>query len=43
MYSKINNKDNKENVEKLDKEKLIKSFGLKTVPFVRIKNIRKDK
>ena len=41
MYSKVNNIDNKVNVEKLNKEKLIRSFGLKSVPYVRIKTIKK--
>lgn len=40
MYSKVNNKDNFENLANLDKEKLIKSFGLKVVPFVRIKKLK---
>ena len=39
MYFKNNNKDNKVNIENIDKEKLIRSFGLKTVPFIKIRNI----
>ena len=39
MYSKNNSKDNKQNIENIDKEKLIKSFGLKEVPFIKLKNI----
>jgi hypothetical protein len=37
MYSKINNVNNKENIKNLDKKKIIKNFGLKTVPFINIK------
>lgn len=38
MYSKNNSKDNKQNIENIDKEKLIKSFGLKEIPFIKLKN-----
>ena len=41
MYSKINNIDNLENIEKLDKEKVVKSFGLRKVPFIKIKKFNK--
>ena len=41
MYSKINNVDNLENIEKLDKEKVVKSFGLRKVPFIKIKKFNK--
>ena len=39
MYSKNNSKDNKQNIEDIDKGKLIKSFGLKEVPFIKLKNL----
>ena len=39
MYSKNNSKDNKQNIENIDKEKLIKSFGLKEVPYIKVKNL----
>ena len=39
MYSKNNSKDNKQNIENIDKAKLIKSFGLKEIPFIKLKNI----
>ena len=41
MFSKINNVDNLENMEKLDKEKVIRSFGLRKVPFIKIKKLNK--
>ena len=41
MYSKNNSKDNKQNIKNIDKEKLIKSFGLKEVPFIKLKTIDK--
>ena len=43
MYSKNNSKDNKQNIENIDKKKLIKSFGLKEVPIVKLKNIESNK
>ena len=39
MYSKNNSKDNKQNIENIDKKKLVRSFGLKEVPFVALKNL----
>ena len=39
MYSKNNSKDNRQNIENINKEKLIKSFGLKEVPYIKVKNL----
>ena len=43
MYSKNNSKDNKQNIENINKKKLIKSFGLKEVPVVKLKNLDNNK
>ena len=41
MYSKNNSKDNKQNIKNIDKEKIIKSFCLKEVTFIKLKTIDK--
>lgn len=43
MYSKNNSKDNRQNIKNIDKEKLIKSFGLKEVPYIKLKNFSDKK
>jgi len=42
LYTKNNSYDNFKNIENIDKEKLIKSFGLKEVPFVKLKRFDKN-
>ena len=43
LYTKINSNDNFKNIENIDKEKLVKSFGLKEVPFIKLKKLDKNK
>ena len=43
LYTKNNKMDNFKNIENIDKEKLIKSFGLKEVPFIKLKRFDKNK
>ena len=43
MYSKNNSKDNRQNIKNIDKEKLIKSFGLIEVPYIKLKNFSDKK
>ena len=42
LYTKNNSNDNFKNIENIDKEKLVKSFGLKEVPFVKLKRFEKN-
>ena len=42
LYTKNNSKDNFKNIENIDKEKLVKSFGLKEVPFIKLKRLDKN-
>ena len=41
LFSKIKGRDNFKCLEQLDKEKIIRSFGLKKVPFIKIQKIYK--
>ena len=43
LYTKNNSNDNFKNIENIDKEKLVKSFGLKEVPFIKLKKLDKNK
>ena len=42
LYTKNNSNDNFKNIENIDKEKLVKSFGLKEVPFIKLKRFDKN-
>lgn len=42
LYTKNNSNDNFKNIENIDKEKLVKSFGLKEVPFIKLKKFEKN-